>query len=233
MNTTELLIPGILCLLIAAVLISLTARLKRWSRRQKQRQSLLAAGKRGEEETAEILENLPGCRFILRNVYVPKVSGGTTEIDLIMLHKKGIFVVENKNYSGVILGSDRQERWTQLRFRGRERTERTFFSPVLQNDLHIRHLRRLLEDAGWGRVPVYSLITFNSRAVLKKARVNSPGVIVTEAGKAGRRITWKTWWRLPALSPRQARRLLGCLEQLENPGRKVRRQHVKSIRHAG
>lgn len=233
MNTTGLLMPGILCLLIAGVLISLAARLKRWSRRRRRRLALLAAGKRGEEETAEILENLPGCRFILKNVYVPKASGGTTEIDLIMLHKKGIFVVENKNYSGVILGNDRLERWTQLRFRGRERTERTFFSPVLQNDLHIRHLRRLLEQAGWGRVPVYSLITFNSRAILKKVRVHSPGVIVTEAGKAGRRIAWKTWWRLPVLSARQARRLLGCLEQLEDPGRKVRRQHVKNIRHAG
>lgn len=38
----------------------------------------------------------------LRNVYVPKDDGSTSEIDLLYITQKGIFVFESKNYSGWI-----------------------------------------------------------------------------------------------------------------------------------
>ena len=37
---------------------------------------------------------------ILRNVYVPKENGETSEIDVLYITQKGIFVIESKNYSG-------------------------------------------------------------------------------------------------------------------------------------
>lgn len=39
---------------------------------------------------------------VLRNVYVPKSSGKTTEIDVIFITQKGIFVIESKNFFGWI-----------------------------------------------------------------------------------------------------------------------------------
>ena len=41
---------------------------------------------------------------ILRNVYIPKDNGETTEIDVVYITQKGIFVIESKNYSGWIFG---------------------------------------------------------------------------------------------------------------------------------
>lgn len=62
------------------------------------------AGQFGEYSTEFALtnHNLKGHFAVLKNVYVP-MKGKTTEIDLLMIHEKGIFVFESKNYSGWIL----------------------------------------------------------------------------------------------------------------------------------
>ena len=39
-----------------------------------------------------------GTRFLF-NLYIPKGENGTTEIDMLMLSTKGLFVFESKNYS--------------------------------------------------------------------------------------------------------------------------------------
>ena len=43
---------------------------------------------------------------ILRNVYVPKGDGEMAEIDVMCVTGKGVFVIESKNYSGWIFGSE-------------------------------------------------------------------------------------------------------------------------------
>ena len=46
---------------------------------------------------------------ILRNVYIPKDNGETTEIDIVYITQKGIFVIESKNYSGWIFGNEKDQ----------------------------------------------------------------------------------------------------------------------------
>ena len=46
---------------------------------------------------------------ILRNLYVPKDNGETTEIDVLFICSKGILVIESKNYSGWIFGNEDDE----------------------------------------------------------------------------------------------------------------------------
>lgn len=41
---------------------------------------------------------------LLFNTYIPKPDGTTSEVDVIIISKCGIFVVESKNYSGWIFG---------------------------------------------------------------------------------------------------------------------------------
>ena len=51
---------------------------------------------------------------ILRNVYVPKENGETSEIDVLFITQKGIFVIESKNYSGWIFGDEKAGYWTAM-----------------------------------------------------------------------------------------------------------------------
>ena len=67
-------------------------------------------GRRGEKLTERELKLV---RFlgrggkILRNVYIPKENGETSEIDVLYITQKGIFVIESKNYSGWVFGSEK------------------------------------------------------------------------------------------------------------------------------
>lgn len=45
----------------------------------------------GERCLLSALRNLPGNPYFFRNLYLPTVTGRTTEIDLVMVHESGIY----------------------------------------------------------------------------------------------------------------------------------------------
>ena len=57
-----------------------------------------------------------GTEAVFSNVIVPRASGitSTSEIDVVMLHEKGVFVFESKNYSGWIFGSEEGDDETRV-----------------------------------------------------------------------------------------------------------------------
>lgn len=115
---------------------------------------------------------------ILSNIYVPTINGGTTEIDLLLIHPKGLFVFESKNYSGWIFGNENHQNWTQTLpkgWHGDVHKER-FYNPVLQNDSHIKHLMRHIEK----KIPVWSIIVFSDGCELKDITVSSNNVRVIQ-----------------------------------------------------
>ena len=72
-------------------------------------------GRHGEKLTEQELKfvKLFGRKGkILRNVYLPKDNGETSEIDVLYITQKGIFVFESKNYSGWIFGDEKGQYWT-------------------------------------------------------------------------------------------------------------------------
>ena len=134
-------------------------------------------GKYGEYSLYQYLQpfGLMGSRFLF-NLYIPKENGKTTEVDIIMFHSKGLFVIESKNYSGWIFGHERQRMWTQtLPIAYGESHKARFYNPIMQNATHIRSIRRLIDD----RVPIYSVIAFSDKCTLKKVTVKSNNIIVT------------------------------------------------------
>ncbi len=126
-------------------------------------------GAYGEYLTDYALDHgdIPGRYTTFNNVYVP-TRGRTTEIDVLMLHERGILVIESKNYSGWIFGSVDQKQWTQV-FKGGVKEH--FYSPVKQNRSHINALRNHL---GLDESAFVSLIVFSERCKLKKVPDNTP-----------------------------------------------------------
>jgi hypothetical protein len=113
----------------------------------------------------------------LFNVYITKPDGTTTEVDVIMLHASGIYVIESKNYSGWIFGSEPDRYWTQSFAGGRK--ER-FYNPVMQNEGHIKALMELLDKP---RSSFRSVVVFGNEATLKKIAVTSPDSTVLQLGE--------------------------------------------------
>lgn len=129
----------------------------------------------GEFLTYEKLRMLPGENIILTNLYIPKYDGTTTEIDLIMISEKGIFVIESKNYSGWIFGNERSKMWTQTLRRGEKNK---FYNPIWQNKGHISALKNFLGN--WYSNQTQSYIVFSERCTLKDVTVISPNVHVVK-----------------------------------------------------
>lgn len=133
-------------------------------------------GSHGEKLIEKKLKRLIGSGVdgvVLRNVYIPKSRGETSEIDVLFLTRKGIFVIESKNYSGWIYGDENGSRWTATLPNG---TRNQFYNPIRQNQTHIKWLKKLLST----EIPVYSLIVFSDRCKLKKVSVYSEDVVVIQ-----------------------------------------------------
>lgn len=128
-------------------------------------------GKLGEYEIFNTLFSYNDTMRFLFNCYVPKGDGSTTEIDVIMIHNSGIYVFESKNYSGWIFGNENQEEWTQTLVGGGSRSQKNhFFNPIMQNNLHIKHLSKLINDEN---IKYHSYIVFGKNCEIKDVNVYS------------------------------------------------------------
>ncbi|OYW74278.1 MAG: hypothetical protein B7Z37_18380 [Verrucomicrobia bacterium 12-59-8] len=76
------------------------------------------------------------------DLYVPRPDGdGLTQVDHAVVSPYGIFVIETKNYTGLIYGSEHQAKWTQTFGSG---GKFSFQNPIWQNKMHLRALAQLL-----------------------------------------------------------------------------------------
>ena len=100
----------------------------------------------------EIGITVPYKKYVF-NDYVLKIGDDTAQIDHIVVTRRGVFVIETKNYSGQIYGSENDREWTQvLNFGGKKNS---LFNPIMQNEGHIKKLKLVLGD-----IPFRSVIVF-------------------------------------------------------------------------
>jgi restriction system protein len=79
--------------------------------------------------------------YLFHNVTLPISKKGTTQIDHILINQYGLFVIETKHYAGSIYGKKDEAQWTQV-FNKNQTFQ--FLNPLVQNDSHIRHLKKQL-----------------------------------------------------------------------------------------
>lgn len=182
-------------------------------------------GRRGEKLTQRELNfvRLLGRNGkILKNIYIPKANGETTEIDIMFITQKGIFVIESKNYSGWIFGDEKSFQWTATLS---NLQKNRFYNPIRQNANHIKWLKQYINED----IPMFSLIVFSERCELKKISVESPDVAVIKRDSlyaAVRRI----WDEKPdVLDKQKCQDLYQKLKPLTNADSSVKDAHIKSI----
>ena len=118
--------------------------------------TLYKRGDGGEILTAEVLRNKLNMT-VLRHIYLP-IQNKNTEIDIIGVSDKGIFIIENKNWKGNVFCSRSKKYWNvkyYYHFSSR-------FSPVLQNKFH----KEVFEELFDFDCPIYDIIIFNDKTNL-------------------------------------------------------------------
>lgn len=114
-------------------------------------------GKMGEFNVATILSTLSRNDYhIFNNIIVPS-KYGTTQIDHVVVSIYGIFVIETKNYKGLIYGGDNAETWTKNMWGNKY----SFRNPLKQNYGHVKSLQAIIDVSQNVFVPI---VVFSNRA---------------------------------------------------------------------
>lgn len=164
-----------------------------------------------------------GGKFLF-NVYIP-TPNGTTEIDLLMICRRGIFVFESKNYSGWIFGKESQQKWTQTLPYGRGSHKEHFYNPILQNKGHLQALQNYIG----AEVPLWSIIVFSERCTLKNVQVTSPNVSVVNRYDLLPEVTMRLNRTPVGLSEEDVERVYVLLYPCSQVSAGVKAQHIENI----
>ena len=124
--------------IIAAALVALSMRRQSSLKNQLGK---VTAGLAGEDKALRILAELPNTYAIFPDVRVV-VGRKASQLDTIVVGPSGVFVVEVKNYSGVIEGDAVDQK---LRHIKRRSGETTFYNPVKQVTTHAYRLHKYLQ----------------------------------------------------------------------------------------
>ena len=97
----------------------------------------------------------PFCMSLfLNDVYLPLPDGTTSKIDIIIVSKHGIFVVEKMTYSGSISADENSPEWTQTI----DQKESRFQNPMREN---YRHICALADKLGIDKSCFHGVVAFN------------------------------------------------------------------------
>ena len=99
-------------------------------------------GQKGERRVARRLQGMPLDYRSLHDIMVRTRSGRTMQIDHVVVSRYGIFVIETKNYEGVIIGNGHTDEWHQNIW-GKVYE---LYNPEMQNRAHVGVLKFLLPE---------------------------------------------------------------------------------------
>lgn len=107
------------------------------------------------------------------NLYVKKNSS-YTQIDVVLLHKSGLWVFEVKDYSGLILANTESHKW--FKFLAKRRY--SFYNPFFQNKTHVDALSNYLKE--FPRLKIYSVVIFYGNCQIElSGKIGKGRVLIT------------------------------------------------------
>jgi hypothetical protein len=134
---------------------------KLWERvkREKKQQRVNHFGDSAETKVISYIEKYFTKYKILKDLYL-KTNNGLTEIDVLLLCERGIFIIEIKSHNGYII--TRGKHWTQ---RWGDKVVR-FYNPTYQNKAHRIALENILKKRqSLASLPIYTVTVFTSSKV--------------------------------------------------------------------
>lgn len=154
-----------------------------------------------ESRTRRILANgLEKNRFTILNDVVLPAGGGTVNIDHLVVSRFGVFVIESQYASGLVTGTEFQDRWKQQHWGRSIRME----NPVHQNAVQAEILGRLLDMPSSKIHPVVVLTGH------KGMKSQAPAHLVT----AENLISYIRRKGIHVFQPEQADRILKAIEEV-------------------
>lgn len=161
------------------------------------------------------LKKLPKDKYVVLNDIMIKDEKGTHQIDHLVISEFGIFVIEMKNYYGLIKGKEYDNKWCQ--YLGKNKSY--FINPIHQNFGHIKSLSNLLKLDDKCFV---SIICFSNQA---KVDVKSSSIVTQVDYLKNEILKYKE-----LLVENDIKELTNIIISNNIEDKSLRKQHVKDIR---
>lgn len=171
----------------------------------------------GEKSVIVYLSRLDKNKYMILNNIMLQVGSKTTQIDHIVVSNYGVFVIETKNYKGWIIGSEKDDHWTQIIYKRKER----FHNPIRQNYGHVQALKELLKD--FTRVEYIPIVAFGFDSELK-VKTTTPVVYFHRLkGEIGKHT-------IECISEAEKVQIYSKLQELNTDNPENRKAHVQTIK---
>lgn len=160
-----------------------------WLSNTSDRMQIERAGEIGETATAYLISQLPEGYFGFQNLNV-SYQGKSSEIDMVVVGRTGVFIIETKNLNGNIQGEFDSHQWIQYKIGRRGgQYSKNFYSPVKQVGTHTYRLAHFLRDRGCN-VHVDAMVFFTNPNASVQV-YGTPGKIPVYAGQTGAELIFK------------------------------------------
>ena len=118
-------------------------------KREEKKTKVLQAGLAGENQSLSVLSSLPDDYVVIPNVELNVPSVGRTELDQVVIGPGGLFIVETKNYHGILKGKAEDEKLQKIKLSPAGETYTDYVkNPVRQIKRQIHILKQYLGQCG-------------------------------------------------------------------------------------
>jgi hypothetical protein len=146
------------------------------------RYNVLLSGVKGERSLERVVKRYRNEYDIFINCPV-QYKRSRSEVDIIMLGRNGLIIIEAKNHSGTISGSDTDEKWVQYKhYRDGKNTEAEMKNPIKQITRQRDILKSILHAEGVD-VWIDSIVYFSNPLIRLKLNLKSKSSIVCSGEK--------------------------------------------------
>ena len=169
----------------------------------------------GERQVSEVLKKIKGYK-LLNNILI-KNQDKTTQIDHILIGKKGIFVIETKDFSGIITGEEYSKEWVQI-LNG---NANNFYNPIRQNYGHIKSIENLLKMKNI----CISVIVFTNKSKFKEVDTETPVIQLKELKRFIRKYSSNI-----SINKEEIEEIYNLIKKNNINSNRIRRKHIKNIK---
>lgn len=175
-------------------------------------------GRLGEKKVERFLsKNLNKEDYYIFEDVTLQIGSDTTQIDIIIVSKQGIFVIEVKNYKGCIVGDEKQKQWIQQLYQ----VENTFQNPIHQNYKHIKFLSMILNKK---KIIFYNLVVF----VGGEFKTKMPNHVIQKPFKL---LTYIKSKKNKVINQMEWRKIIDRIEKARLPrGRATNLKHIQNVK---
>lgn len=184
-------------------------------------------GSFGEWMAKVYSKTMPGA-LVLHDVLIDGADGYTSQIDLIMVGNRGVYVMEMKMFSDAkIYGDTSKSKWYYYN----HGKKYEIYSPLKQNKKHIEYLRSFLKD--FGDIPIFSVITIVCDDFKISGELNKEGRIETviasslPAMKEGVQIIAKA--NPEVFDDAKKQEIFDYIKNNQHEGRDARKEHKQNV----